>query len=119
MKILVDENIPNSTVGAMKDAGHDVLDVRGTPDEGLTDEGLWGLAIEQQRLLITTDKGFMQRRDEPHAGILIVRLKRPTGAEIHRRVMLALARFHSEEWAGLVVVMRDVAQSTWRRGERL
>lgn len=118
MKILVDENIPNSTVGAMKDAGYDVLDVRGTPDEGLSDERLWGLAIEQRRLLITTDKGFMQRRDEAHAGILIVRLKRPTGAEIHRRVMLALEQVPADEWAGRVVVMRDVAQSTWRGGER-
>ena len=119
MKILVDENIPNSTVGALRSAGHDVLDIRGTPDEGLTDEEIFRVATEQQRLLITTDKGFVQRRDESHFGILIVRLKRPTGAEIHRRVMLALAQFPEDAWTGLVVVMRDVAQSIWRSGERL
>ncbi len=102
----------------MKQAGHDVVDVRGTPDEGSPDEVIWGIATSQARLLITTDKGFVQRRDEPHVGILVVRLKRPTGAEIHRRVMLALAQFPPHDWPGLVVVMRDVAQSTWRTGER-
>jgi hypothetical protein len=38
MKILVDENIPGVTVAALRGAGHDVLDIRGTPDEGALDD---------------------------------------------------------------------------------
>jgi predicted nuclease of predicted toxin-antitoxin system len=119
MNILVDENIPNMTVLALRQAGHDVLDVRGTQYEGAADETIWQIATEQRRLLITTDKGFVQRREEAHAGILVVRLKRPTGVEIHRRVLLALAQVSEATWPGLVVVMRDMAQSMWRAGERL
>jgi len=41
MKILVDENIPSMTVDALLTLGNDVLDVRGTPNEGMTDPELW------------------------------------------------------------------------------
>jgi hypothetical protein len=40
MKIFVDENIPLMTVQALRADGHDVLDIRGTPDEGMDDETL-------------------------------------------------------------------------------
>ena len=58
MKILVDENIPNITVTALRTAGHDVLDIRGTPRQGIVDEELWALAQTEERMLVTTDKGF-------------------------------------------------------------
>ena len=60
MKILVDENIPSITVHELRSLGHDVLDVRGTPQQGIEDADLWRLAQLQGRLLITTDKGFAE-----------------------------------------------------------
>jgi hypothetical protein len=105
------------TVVALRSSGHDVLDLRGTTDQGALDEHVWAMAMEQGRLLITTDKGFVQHREDAHFGLLVVRLKRPNGTEIHRRVMSALARFPPESWPGLVVVMRDVVSSVWRAGE--
>jgi predicted nuclease of predicted toxin-antitoxin system len=53
MKILVDENIPSITVQELRRLGHDVLDVRGTPQQGIEDVELWRLAQFQERLLIT------------------------------------------------------------------
>jgi uncharacterized protein with PIN domain len=91
-----------------------VLDIRGTAVEGSEDEDLWQLAQQQKRLLITTDKGFAQHRDEPHQGILIVRLKHPNRHQIHQKVMQGLTRFSATEWSGLTVMMRDVALSIWR-----
>jgi len=38
MKILVDENIPLITVQALREMAHEVLDIRGTLDEGASDE---------------------------------------------------------------------------------
>jgi len=38
MKILVDENIPSITVNELRTLGHDVLDVRGTPQQGMEDD---------------------------------------------------------------------------------
>ena len=36
MKIFIDENMPLMTVEALSGQGHDVLDIRGTADEGLS-----------------------------------------------------------------------------------
>ncbi|PXF60056.1 MAG: hypothetical protein C4B59_10085 [Candidatus Methanogaster sp.] len=118
MKIFVDENIPLMTVRVLREMGHDVRDIRGTADEGMTDNALWEIVQREGRLLITTDKGFAQHREEFHHGILIVRLKQPNRHKIHQRVIQAMTQFAAEEWPSLLVVMLDVMQSMWRTGER-
>ena len=117
MKIAVDEHIPLMTVRALRDMGQDVRDIRGTADEGMPDDGLWEMAQHEGRLLVTTDKGFTHYRTAQHHGILIIRLRKPNRHRIHRRIMQAMAQFTEAEWPGLLVVMRDVAQSTWRSQE--
>lgn len=72
MKIFVDENVPLITVHTLRKLGHEVMDNRGTPDEGVADDLLWANIQKNNRLLITTDKGFSQYRSEAHHGILIV-----------------------------------------------
>jgi predicted nuclease of predicted toxin-antitoxin system len=114
MKVFVDENIPSRTVEELRRLGHDVLDIRGTADQGMEDDVLWTRLMNEGRLLITTDKGFAQHRQEPHHGILIVRLRQPNEAKIHDRVMRAMKRFSESEWPGLLVVMRDTVQSVSR-----
>lgn len=116
MKIFVDENIPLITVRVLREMGHDVRDIRGTTEEGMTDDALWEIVQEEGRLLITTDKGFTQHREELHHGILIVRLRQPNRHKIHQRVMQAMTLFAAEDWSDLMVVMRDVMQSIWRTG---
>ena len=44
MKILVDENVPRLTARALCDMGHDVKDLRGTAEEGSSDEVVWQIA---------------------------------------------------------------------------
>ena len=114
MKIFVDENIPNVTVDALRAAGHDVKDIRGTPQQGMFDDVLWPLVQSEGRMLLTTDKGFSAHRDTRHRGILIVRLRQPNEQRIHARVMAGFGHFREDEWPGLLVVMRDVVQSTYR-----
>ena len=117
MKIAVDENIPLITVRALRDMGQNVRDIRGTTDEGIQDEDLWKIVKRDERLLITTDKGFVRYRTTQHYGILIIRLRWPNRHKIHRRIMQAMRRFTEKEWPGLLVVIRDTAQSTWRARE--
>jgi uncharacterized protein with PIN domain len=117
MKVLVDENIPNISVRELRLMGYDVLDIRRTEKEGLFDDELWTLAQTEQRLLITTDKGFFEHREEPHFGILIVRLHQPNEQRIHARIMKALEQFPSTGWGGLLVAMRDTVQSIYRSGK--
>lgn len=114
MKIFVDENIPIMTVRGLRKLGHEIMDIRGTEKEGITDEDLWKIAQKDKRLLITTDKGFTQKRNEKHNGILIIRLKQPNRLKIHQKVMRAMALFREEEWSGLTVVMQDTFHSVWK-----
>ena len=117
MKIFVDENIPSVTVQALREMGHDVSDIRGTEREGMSDDALWVMIQREGRLLITTDKGFTQHREESHHGILIVRLRQPNRRKIHQRVMQGITQFSEEERSGLLLVMRDIVQSVWRTDE--
>jgi len=114
MKIFIDENIPAMTVIELRHQGIDVIDIRGTADQGISDEILWQKAQNEKCLLISTDKGFSNYREEPHHGILIIRLKQPTRLKIHQSVMRALKKYSEKEWIGLMVVMRDAVQSTWK-----
>jgi len=118
MNIFVDENIPLMTVRALRKQGHNVLDIRGTEDEGMPDDVLWQRVQREGRLLITTDKGLAQYRDQPHHGILIVRLRQPSRIKIHQRVMQGITQIKAEKWPGMILVMRDTIQSIWRTGER-
>jgi len=77
MNIFVDENIPNMTVEALRNLGHDVRDTRGTPEQGEDDDSLWKTVLAEERLLITTDKGFVRHRGDPHHGLLVARLRQP------------------------------------------
>jgi predicted nuclease of predicted toxin-antitoxin system len=114
MRILVDENIPNISVRELRAMGHDVLDIRGTERQGMFDDALWPLAQAEQRLLVSTDKGFSEHRDEQHFGVLIVRLRQPNEQRIHARIMGAFQQFEEREWPGMLVVVRDTVQSVHR-----
>jgi predicted nuclease of predicted toxin-antitoxin system len=113
MKALVDENIPLMTVRALREMGHDVLDVRGTAREGMSDDEMWDLAQQEQRLVVTTDKGFARRRRRPHHGILVIRLRRPNRTRIHERIMQAIGALPDTDWPGRTVTVRDDVRSIW------
>lgn len=118
MDILVDENIPLMSVEQLREMGHDVVDVRGTEEQGMSDEFLWNKASQEKRLFITTDRGFSHYRDREHYGILIVSLRRPNRDRINKRVIEAIRQFSDDRWPGLLVVMRDKTMSTWRSGKK-
>jgi len=114
MRILVDENIPNITVHELRAMGHDVLDIRRTERQGMLDDDLWPFVQTEQRMLVTTDKGFTEHRDDNHHGLLIVRLRQPNEQRIHARIMAAFRQFSERDWPGLLVVIRDTVQSVHR-----
>lgn len=102
------------TVKLLIEKRHDVRDIRGSALEGMPDNDIWNLIQNEKRMLITTDKGFMQYRSNHHKGILIVRLKKPNRHKIHNRIIKAITQFSEEEWKSLIVVMRDNVQSVSR-----
>ena len=91
MRILVDENIPRPTVVRLCELRHDVLDIRGTPQQGMKDELLWELAQKEKRLLISTDRRFLRYWNDPHSGALVVLLKQAKLQTIHGKIMQSLS----------------------------
>jgi len=114
VQILVDENIPRPTVLRLRELGHDVLDIRGTPREGMKDELLWELAQKEKRLLVSTDRQFLRYWNVSHNGALVVLLSQAKLQTIHAKIMQTLDQFTPEEWRELLVVVRDTFQSIRR-----
>lgn len=115
MKVAVDENIPRSVVDELNRRNWNVLDIRGTSDEGMRDDLLWQRVQSENRLFITTDKGFTQYRDVSHSSLIIVVLKHPNSQKISTRVFQSLDQF--DNWKNRMVVMRDTVQSVWVSSE--
>ena len=65
------------TVEALNALRHEVCSLHEVKRKGMKDTPVWSLAQTEQRMLITTDKGFAQHREEERCGILIIRLKKP------------------------------------------
>ena len=114
MKVFVDENIPLMTVQELRKIGCEVVDIRGTGKMGMSDEDIWEMAQKIGCLLVTTDKGFADKRYEKHNGILIIRLKQPNRIKIHQKVMKAISLFKEREWRGLTVIIQDTFHTVWK-----
>ena len=80
----------------------------------MDDADLWQKVRQEKALLITTDKGFTEHRNEAHGGILVIRLRQPNRLKIHARVMQAIAHYEASEWQGLTVVMKDWVQTVYK-----
>lgn len=58
MRFLVDEALQDAVAHLLVDAGHDVAHVRLRGLSGHTDEQVMALAIEEDRILVSTDTDF-------------------------------------------------------------
>lgn len=73
MNIVVDENIPKRTVDWLLERGHTVRDLRGTPEQGASDERLWDLAqgapsaprLHRQSVQQHASRAALWRADHP------------------------------------------------------
>ncbi len=107
MKIKLDENIPVTAKDALADVSSDIHSVYDEGLSGVDDGTLWDACQQEQRFLITQDLDFSDtRKFSPgtHYGILLLRLKNPSVAEI-KTLIMELAKNHQiEQWHGNVVV---------------
>jgi predicted nuclease of predicted toxin-antitoxin system len=77
LKILTDVGVGKAVEEYLEQLGHDVLPVREL-DPQMPDSYILDLAVQEQRLVITMDKGFgelVYQSSQPHAGVLLLRLE--------------------------------------------
>jgi predicted nuclease of predicted toxin-antitoxin system len=92
LRFLVDENLGASLASHLKALGHDAVPVSERA-RGASDEQVLALAVKEQRILVTEDKDFgalVFRRGMPHAGLLLVRLRRSMPAQVRVAIEAAI-----------------------------
>jgi predicted nuclease of predicted toxin-antitoxin system len=76
LRTKLDEDLPSAAAIVLAKAGHDVARVRDQGMGGWKDPPLWKAIQDEDRFLVTGDKGFGDIRLYPpgkHAGVLVLR----------------------------------------------
>ncbi|MEZ4736599.1 MAG: DUF5615 family PIN-like protein [Caldilineaceae bacterium] len=110
MKIKLDENMPATLAEQLRRFGHDVHTVPEESLAGQSDPTIWAAAQGEQRFLITQDLDFSDARQfapGTHAGILIVRLRKPGRVALLQTVIRAFTDEDISAWSGCVIVLTE------------
>ena len=110
MKFFLDENFPKTAGEFLVSRGHEVLDVRGTAEEGLSDREIFTRAQEQQALFLTTDRDFFHTIPHlfsSHHGVVVIALRQPNRQAILDRLEWVLDRLRPESSMGTIYLLRD------------
>jgi predicted nuclease of predicted toxin-antitoxin system len=75
VRFLLDENLPTSAAEPLRQAGHDVAAVAGSPLSGLPDPAIIQVCNEQARILITLDQGVFQPPTQLKTGLILLRAR--------------------------------------------
>ena len=106
--VKVDEELPGDIASLCRAASHDATTVYLQGHSGLPDERLWPIVQQEQRMLLTADKGFANARDYPpgsHAGVVLFRLPRESRAGYIRLGEFLLAQLKLDNVVGAIVVV--------------
>lgn len=106
---LVDEDMPRSTAVALREAGHNALDVRDVGLRGHSDAEVFAFAQSQRAVLVSADKGFADTVTfvpGTHEGLVVLRLPNelPT-REVNRQLLRALSDLEGEDLMGMLVIV--------------
>jgi predicted nuclease of predicted toxin-antitoxin system len=108
VRVKVDEDLPLAVARALRRAGHEAHTVIEQELGGAPDAVVWQAAQQENRLLVTADKGFADIREHPpgtHRGVVLLR-PREDGIRPVMRLLEALLRDHAlEQLSGCVTVV--------------
>ncbi|MCB0208609.1 MAG: DUF5615 family PIN-like protein [Anaerolineae bacterium] len=107
MKILVDVNASGAIANWLESMGHDIVRAS-TKDPRMSDDDILTWAVQENRVIITTDKDFEEmvwRAQRPHRGIL--RLENLPRQE--RKLLLeeAIEHYQQELENGAIVIAQQ------------
>jgi uncharacterized protein with PIN domain len=99
---LVDEDTDPTTAATLRDRGYDAVTVQDTIGKGTLDPGVQAYASQENRVLITTDRGF--QRPKRHRDITVLMVPGDLGGpEIARRVIETTTYADSPQDLGNIV----------------
>jgi len=110
MKFYLDENFPRRAHALLTGRGHEVMDLRGGPDEGMDDPDIFHRAQENQAAFLTTDKDFFHTVPllfPHHHGVVVIALRQPTGQGILDKLTWFLEHFPEGAIPRHVFLLKD------------
>jgi len=110
MKIKLDENVPAGLKPVLTALGHDADTAIDEGVAGCRDPVVWAAAVAANRFLITQDLDFSDLRSfapGTHPGILLLRLRDPSRADLLQKVESLFCSEPVESWQGCFVVATD------------
>ena len=108
MKFLVDADCPRSIGNILKEAGHDVRDIRDIKASA-TDQEIYELIKRESLILITRDTDFgniLRYPVTPNCGIILLRVHLLPTAEIITIVKDLIARLAEKELLGGLTIVQ-------------
>ena len=109
MRVKVDENLPASLVSLLRERGIEADTVIEEGLAGSTDEDLLAAAREEDRMIVTLDRGFGDIRRCPpgsHPGIVVLRLADESALATRAAVMQLLDNHDLENLSGTITVVQ-------------
>ncbi len=117
MRFLVDVNASGAVARWLMDLGHDVAQVA-LRDPRMRDEGILSWAIQEERIIVTTDRDFEEmiwREGKAHCGLL--RLENVPRSE--RKALLEdVLAHHSQDLESGAIVIAHSAKIRIRRSPK-
>lgn len=110
MKFFLDENFPKAANGFLTECGHEVVDIRGSVDEGSEDPYIFEMAQRYKAVFLTTDKDFFHTVPhlyDHHYGVVIITLHQPNRKGILNKLGWFLEHFPEDSLEGYVVLLKD------------
>lgn len=106
----VDENLPVEVAEVMRERALDAVTVRDQQLLGCSDELLAGICGREGRTVVTLDLGFARSLGAwpaPHAGLVILRPKRPDRTSIIRLATLVARNLPSSALRGEIWIVNE------------
>ena len=106
--IKVDEDLPRTALRLLQERGYDAVSVIDQKMGGWKDPPLWNAVQEENRFLVTADKGFADIRSHPpgkHAGVLLLRPDEDGIRPIIELLSRVLASYRLDDLMGSVTVV--------------
>ena len=99
VSFLLDENIAAPLADKLDKAGHDVQRVAGVSElgEGVKDTTIRLYAVQESRLIVTSDDDFVQMPDESHSGVFYVPDQSLPPHELYHIVQRVVEAFPDQE----------------------
>jgi predicted nuclease of predicted toxin-antitoxin system len=110
MRFFLDENFPKSSVDYLNSLGYEAIDIRGTNQEGSSDNDLFFMAQKNQAIFLTTDRDFFHtipQLFDHHHGVVVVALRQPNRGNILEKLGWFLTEFKETNFENRVFQLRD------------